>query len=87
MTFRRALLSLPKIRELTPPPEEIVGATNSDMPGAVQSGARLGCGFVLLPVRCPGNAGYRSELASVSCLRCRKTLAIRQRESKTGPSP
>jgi len=78
---RRALLSLPKIRELTPPAEEIVGAMNSGMPQArynqvhawvVGSYSYL-CGIRATPVK-------RCELESVSCLRCRKTLAIRQRE-------
>jgi transcriptional regulator with XRE-family HTH domain len=85
---RRALLSLPKIRELNPPAEEIVGAMNSGMPQArynqvhawvVGSYSYL-CGIRATPVK-------RCELESVSCLRCRKTLAIRQREKTfaTGP--
>ena len=84
---RRALLSLPKIRELTPPPaEEIVGAMNSGMPQArynqvhawvVGSYSYL-CGIRATPVK-------RCELESVSCLRCRKTLAIRQREKTLAP--
>lgn len=85
---RRALLSLPKIMEVTPPPEEMMGAMNSNMPGArynqvhawiVGSYSYL-CGIRATPVT-------RSELASVSCLRCRKTLAIRERASKTWPKP
>jgi hypothetical protein len=85
---RRALLSLPKIMEVTQPPEEMVGAMNSNMPGArynqvhawiVGSYSYL-CGIRATPVT-------RSELASVSCLRCRKTLAIRERASKTWPMP